>query len=341
MLLAPVGVLIGRSKVAFAERTTQRYLHNVNAASCSADLDKALDPLLGSIDHVDKVFAKFATVDSSGKSFWNRSNVATYVEARQPDNHTMSASVFLLWRVLLSSASYPFLPPIAAHTQVSSLGEPRIDLEAFRRAFALLVMRGFELFGAKQNGYPLSRKVKIETSYTDKVPRLTRIIFRCLSSPLPERAPQSQSTQEVLQVQDIRDTIAFTQPITYDQYPYGPSVGDKRFEAAASRLQRIEDERFATQISSGMIAKADLKNLIQLLLLLRPEDRRWKDGLFMHEAYQGCADVQYARSNSAPEEASQASDLASAFVTSQFKDDEDHIPWNKFEAWCSDCVSVS
>ena len=51
-----------------------------------------------------------------------------------------------------------------------------------------------------------------------------------------------------------------------------------------------------------MSAKADLKNVIQLLLLLR-EDRRWRDGLFMHEAYQRSADVQYARSNSALEEA--------------------------------------
>ena len=339
ILLAPLGVLIRRSKVASAERTTQRYLHNLNAASCLVDLHKALGPLLDSVDHVDQVFAEFAT-DSTGKSFWNRSNFATYVEARLPGNQTMSTCVLLLWRIFLSSASYPFSQPITAHIQVSSPGEPEIDLQAFRRAFALLVLRGVELLGAKQDGRPLSRKTRIETSYTDKVPRLTRIIFRCLSSPLPEPAPQSQMTQEVLQLQDVKDAITFTQPITYDLYPYGPSIDDEQFEAAASRLLSMEDERSATQVSLGMIAKADLKNLIKLLILLRPEDRRWRDGLFMHQAYQRSADVQYARSNSAPEEASQASDLASAFVYSQFHGDEDYIPWKKFEAWCSDCVSV-
>lgn len=325
-LLAPIGVLIGNSKVASAERTTQRYLHKVNAASILADLAKALGPLLDSIDHVDQVFAKFATIGSSGKIFWNRNNFAKYVEARLPGDQTMSACVLWLWRIFLSSASYPFSPPITAHTRVSRFGEPEIDLQAFRRAFALLMMRGFELFGAKQDGRPLSRKAKIETSYIDKVPRLTRIISRCLNSPLPEPEPQSQATQEQLQLQDVKDTIAFTQPITYDPYPYGPSVDDEQFEAAASRLLRMEHERSATQRSSGMIAKADLKDLIQLLLLLRPEDIRWRDGLFMHEAYQRSADVQYDRSNSALEEASQASDLASAFLTSQFKGDEDYIP---------------
>ena len=340
ILLAPVGVLIGHSQVASAEQTTQQYLHNVNAASCSVDLHKALGPLLHSVDHVDQVFAKFATIDSSGKSFWNRSNFATYVEARLPGNQTMSACVPLLWHIFLSGASYPFSVPITTHTQVCRLGEREIDLQSFRRAFALLVLHGFELFGAKQDGRPLSRKAKIETRYSDKVPRLTRIIFRSLNFPPPKQATQSQATPEQLQLLDIKDTIAFTQPITYDSYPYGPSVGDEPFEAASRRLLGKEDERSAAQVSSNMIAKADMKSLIHLLLVLRPEERRWRDGLFMHEAYQRSADVQYARSNCAPEEVSQASDLAIAFVTSQFKGDEDYISWDEFESWCSDCVSL-
>ena len=190
-LLAPIGVLIDNSMVASAGRTTQRYLHKVNAASRSADLDQALGPLLDSIDHVDQIFANFATIGSSGKSFWNRNNFAKYVEARLPGIQTMNACVLVLWRISLSSAFYPFSPPIAAHIKVSSSGESEIDLQAYKRAFALLIMRGFELFGAKQDGRPLSRKPKIETSYINKVPRLTRIIFRCLNSPLPEPAHPS------------------------------------------------------------------------------------------------------------------------------------------------------
>ena len=339
--LAPLGVLVGRSKVVSAERTTQQYLQNVNSASCLVDLNKALGPLLDGVDHVDQIFAKFATTDSSGKSFWNRSNFAKFIDARLPGNQKVTACVPLLWRIFCFSAFYPFSAPTTPSVQVSRLGEPEIDLEAFRRAFALLVMRGFELFGAKQDGRPLSRKRKIETSYADKVPRLTRIIYRCLSVPLLGSAPQSQAMLEVIQLQDVKNTIAFTQPITYDPYPYGPSVGDEQFEAAASRLQRMDDERSATRGLSRIMPKADLKSLIQLLLLLRPEDRRWRDGLFMHEAYQRSADIQYAHSASAPEEVSQASDFAPAFVTSQFRGSEDYVPLDLFETWCSDCVSLS
>ena len=340
-LLAPVGVLLGRSKVASAERTTQRYLQEVNAASCLVDLHRTLAPLLHGVDQVDRVFAKFATTDSSGERFWNRDNFAKYVNAGLPGNYIVAACIPLLWHIFLFSAFYPFSVPTTARIQASGFVEPTVDLEAFSRAFTLLVTRGFELFGAKQDGRPLSRKEKIETSYSDKVPRLTRIISRSLHFPPPKQATQSQATPEQFKLLDIKDTIAFTQPITYDSYPYGPSVGDEPFEAASRRLLGKEDELSAAQVPLDMIAKADLKTLIQLLLVLRPEERRWRDGLFMHEAYQRSADVHYARSHSDPEEASQASDLAFALVTSQFKGDEDYITWDKFEAWCSGCVSLS
>ena len=340
ILLTPVGVLVSRSKVAFAERTTQQYLQSVDSVSCLVDLNKALSPLLGGVDHVDQVFANFATTNDSGKSFWNRSSFARYIDARLPGDQIVTACVPLLWRIFFFSAFYPFSAPKTAHSQVSGFGESEIDLEAFRRAFALLVMHGFELFGAKQDGRSLSRKRKIETSYTDKVPRLSRIIFGCLSFPLPDSAPQFLAGQEVLQLYDVKDTITFTQPITYDQYPYGPSVGDEQFEAAASRLLRVEDERSAARGSSRMIPKTDLKILIQLLLVLRPEDRRWRDGLSMHEAYQRSADVQYSHLVPAPDDGSRAFDLASAFLTSQFKTGEDYVPWDIFESWCSNCVSL-
>ena len=340
-LLAPLGVLFGLRTVASAERTTQQYLQNVNSASCLVDLYEALGPLLDGVDHVDQVFEKFATTDSSGKGFWNRSSFAKFIDVRLPGNRSVTACVPLLWRILCFSAFYPFSAPATASIQDSKLREPEIDLEAFRRAFALLVLRGFELVGAKQDGRPVSRKANIETSYTDKVPRLTRIIYRCLSVPPSGSALQSQARQEVTQLQDFKDTIVFTQPITYDPYPYGPSVGDENFEAAASRLQCMDDERSATRGSSRMIPKADLESLIQLLLLVCPEDRRWRDGLFMHEAYQRSGDIQYAHSASNPEEASQASDFAPAFVTSMFKGSEDYVSWDIFETWCSDCVSIS
>lgn len=65
-LLPPVSVLLGRSKV--AARTTQRYIQNVNSASCIGDLNKSLVPLIDGVNHINEVFARFTTTDSSGKS---------------------------------------------------------------------------------------------------------------------------------------------------------------------------------------------------------------------------------------------------------------------------------
>lgn len=225
---------------------------NVDSTSYLADLNKALGPLFDGIDRINEILTKFAITDFNSKSFWNRSSFAKYIGASLPG----------------SQASFPFSAPTTAHNQVPESAEKEIDLEAFKRAFVLLVMRGFELFGAKQDGRPLSRAT--QKSYIDKVPRLTRIIVRCLSVPSPEPATQSGATQDVLQLQDVKDTIAFTQPITFDPYPYGPSVGDELFEAAAIRLLSMEDERSAVQGSSRTLTTANLQGLIQLLLLLRP-----------------------------------------------------------------------
>jgi hypothetical protein len=106
-LLAPVGVLF-RSRVAIAERKTREYLHNVNSTSCLVDLGKALKPLLGGVDHVDKVFAKFSATNSNGKRFWDRDHFARYIDARLPGDHAMIACILLLWRIFVSSACYHF-----------------------------------------------------------------------------------------------------------------------------------------------------------------------------------------------------------------------------------------
>lgn len=207
----------------------------------------------------------------------------------------------------------------------------------------MLVLRGFELFGARQDGDHLSFKwSNFEKHYTDKVPRLSRVIFRCLSVPSAEPAvPQAQATEEANRLQDIGDTIYFTQPLTYDPYPYGPSVGDEHFETAAKRLLCMDDERSANRGKSRTLPKADLQRLIQLLLVLRPEDRRWKDGLYRHEYYQRSGDFQHAHLVPDLEEASRASGFATVYMPSQFKGDEESIHWDVFQAWCSDCVRLS
>lgn len=88
----------------------------------------------------------------------------------------------------------------------------------------------------------------------------------------------------------------------------------------------MEDERSAVQGSSRILPTANLQSLVQTVLLLRPENRRWRNGLFMHEAYQRSGDIQYTHLVSTPEEASQASGFAPTFVTSQLTSSEDSVP---------------
>ena len=237
------------------------------------------------------------------------------------------------------AAYFPFLASTFTSDHLLELGETEIELDAFRRAFALLVLRGFELFGAKSDGSPLSRDI-IETSYADKTPRLTRIIFGALCNISQESVNQSRTTQEALLVQNIEDALAFTQPITDDSYPYGPSVPGEHFKAAATRLLHSQNMQSTGLGSSFMASKADLQHLTQLLLLVRAEDRRWKVGQLLHDVYQRSGDIQYAHVISDVEENSRAFKFAAAFVASQLGDSEDLIPWDVFKPWCANCVSL-
>jgi hypothetical protein len=164
---------------------------------------------------------------------WNRDSFARYINSRLPENLTVAICVPLLWCTFSIGAYFPFSAPS---------NEPEIDVKAFRRAFAFIFSRGYELLGTKLNGRPFST----ETFYTDKVPRLARIVFRSLSTPWPQSGTQSQDPQELLQLQDIKDTIAFTQPIINDMQYGRATVADREFEAAAYRLlgeQAVDSQR--------------------------------------------------------------------------------------------------
>jgi hypothetical protein len=326
-LLTP---LIGHSK-ASAERATRRYLEDINSASCLNHLDKALDQLLDGIEDVEKIFSNYATTDPSGKRVWNRDSFARYINARLPENPAVTTCVPLLWCTFSTGAYFPFS---------ARSNEPEIDVKAFRRAFAFIVSRGYELLGAKSDGRPFSTNT--EKSYTDKVPRLTRIVFRSLSTPWPQSGTQSQDPQESLQLQDIKDTIAFTQPIMNENMHHGrATVADGEFEAAAHRLLLADHKRSTVRGSSTAVSKADLQILIQLFLLQRAEDRRWRAGLSYHDMYQRSGDIMFSRFIAGPDEVSRASELASAFLAYQFPGSDDYVTWEQFKACCSECVSIS
>lgn len=172
--------------------------------------------------------------------------------------------------------------------------------------------------------------------------RLTRIVFRSLSTLWPQLGTQSQRSQELLQLQDIKDTIAFTQPIMNENLHHGPAtVADGEFEAAAHRLLLADHKRSIVSGSSTAVSKADVQILIQLFLLQRAEDRRWRAGLSYHDMYQRSGDIIFSRFIPGPDEVSRASKLASTFLAYQFPGSDDYVIWEQFKALCSECISIS
>ncbi|TVY62774.1 hypothetical protein LSUE1_G009202 [Lachnellula suecica] len=332
-LLTP---LIGHSK-ASAERATRRYLEDIDSSSCLKHLNKAVGQLLNGFDDVNKIFSIYVTTNSRGKRVLNRDSFARYITPKQPENPAVTNCVPLLWRIFSIGAYFPFSASTTASGQVSGpSNEPDIDLEGFRRAFTFLVLRGYELLGAKSDGRPLSTAT--EKSYSDKVPRLARIIFESMSTLSPQSAPQSQTPQEPLRLQDFKDTIAFTQPIMNENMHHGrATVADREFEAAAHRLL-LADHGPAVG-GSCAVSKTDLQSLIQLLLLQRVRDRRCKDGLSYYDMYQRSGDIMFSHFVPGIDEASRASEFASAFIAYQFGGSKDAVTWDAFKDWCSECPS--
>ena len=342
----PQYLVSNRFRIDVAERTTRQYLHELSPTSCLEDLSKALDQLLVGVDRADKIFTKFATTDPNGKRFWDSSNFARYITASIPNNQAVIESVPLLWRIFLCSAYFPFSPPRIVGDKASGSGESKIDYEAFRRAFALLVLRGIELYGTLQNGhqYSFRKHGKHETSYNDKVPRLARLIFKCLSVPSPDQKTTFKTASDELHYQDVLETTLFAQPITYDSDPYGKKIQDEEFEAAASRLLDMEDEKSSVLGPLSSIRKAELQSLIQLLLLLHQGRSRWRDGLSLDLKFfelPRTGHVQCAHLVSDPDEVSQAADNALTFVTWKLGSSDDSVFWDEFQAWCLECVSLS
>jgi hypothetical protein len=257
--------------------------------------------------------------------------LARCINTRLPENPAVTTCIPLLWRTFSIGAYFPFSAPSK---------EPEIDFKAFRRAFALIVLRGYEPLGAKSNGVPFLTST--ENFYTDKVPRLARIIFRSLSTSWPQLGAQSQDPQESPRLQDIKDTIAFVQPIILEDMRFGrANVSDREFEAAAYRLLLADYKRSIVRGSPIAVRKADLQILVQLFLLRRAEDRLWRAGLSKRDENPRTGDIMFSCLISDPDEVSRASELASAFLAYQFSGSDDYVTWKQFEAWCSECVSIS
>lgn len=310
-------------------RKTRQYLNEINPDSCLVLLNKILRHLLHGTNDVDCIFKSNATTDRSGKRLWNRDNFAVYLQSKLPGNAAVSASTPILWCAFCTAAAFPF--------SLQS-NNPEIDINDFGRAFVFIVTRGYELLGARSDGSTSDWKDSRE-SYADKVPRLARIIFRSLSVPGVHSAPPSQNSHESLQLQDIKDTISFTQPIMNQELSIEPSrAADEEWEAAAQRVHLADHKQSRSSESPIAISKANFQILVQLCFLQRVEDRCWRAG---HNFYssQRSGDIVYSQLSSDPDEISLAAKLASAFAAHQFPSSDDYITLEQFQVFCTERVS--
>lgn len=354
-ILAPVGNLLQNASMAYvgrkskqAEHTTRQYLQDVTTASCLEDLSTCLKPMLNIDDSIDKVFERFASNDDV--PVWREGNFTKYFEAKFGEHATLVTSVGTLWHVFLSAAYFPFSPEQVGHESSDSRC---IGHEAFIRAYSLLVLRGFELIGNKQDGNSLSWNRAKDRSYAEKTPRLARIICSCL---------RGRSAPDDNQLQDVKDVLGLTQPVTWSAHPFAPSaVTEDDFDTTAKRLlQGSSGEKVVTE-RSGSVSKAQLQNLVQMLLLVRLEDEILRKGvgddLYIRSTSSGAevntkrkrgdeflttiertGDTRVAGLVLSEAEIDQAADMALA-VTDSFFSADDSILNERFEDFCKDSVS--
>jgi hypothetical protein len=332
-LLDPIGDWLTDRAISRNEagrRKTRQYLDEINPDSCLILLDKILRQLLDGTKDVDSIFKSNAMTDRSGKRVWNRDNFARFLQARLNVNAAVTASIPILWRAFCTAASFPF--------SLQS-NDPEIDINDFRRAFAFVVTRGYELLGAMSDGSTSDWKDG-RKSYAEKAPRLARIIFRSLSVPRLQSGTPSRASHGSLQLQDIKETITFTQPIMTEDFSIEtPRETAEEWEAAAQRVLLADHELSQPSGLPITVNKANLQDVIQLFFLQRVEDRRWRAGLDFHSS-QRSGDIMYSHFSSDPEEILRASRLASAFTTYQFPGSEDYVTWEQFEVCCIERVSI-
>lgn len=319
------------------EQKTLDYLQSSTRSSCLEALDAALSQLLKGVRHVNQVFSQHATVDSAGKLVWTRSSFDQRIGQRLPPDTTTFAP--LLWHMFLSAAYYPFVPePIDCDDDAT------LDLTAFRRAFAFLVLNGRDLYGLKQDGSYIKncgeRVQPIRLSH--KVPRLARIIFRCLVT-YSSASQNMEKSQDDSRFQDIKDTLLFTQPLPKRTFtPLLPRDLATEYDAATNSLLGEENSHLAADLGPHLLQTQKLQNLLQLLLLLRPAKNVWRKPLTSRNSSTlRSSEVRYCDCETRSSEAARASDYASAVIRTQFGPETKHVPSKMLTEWCQTCVSSS
>lgn len=306
------------------------WLENVDASGVLSDLDSALEPLLkDTIEHVDRTFRAHAEHEN-GRVFWTVNSLRRLLGPHP----LLRERVALLWSVFSYAAHYPFKPP----GKLESEGRIRIELAAFRRAFAFLVLHGWDLVGERGNDMSFEGYYdqKPERDAHDKAPRIARIINSSLASQEDER----------LAYDDIKSVLFFVQPPVWRNLCMVPRDFNPYFEAATNRLLQAKDLDVDAKISPSSLTRTNLRSMIQMLLLLRPDNERWREG-FSHKwkigstqiVTQRAGDVQFFSMVKDNADVADASTHATALMDFRFPSNESSISQEDFQAWCVENVS--
>lgn len=322
-LLAPFVALPIHIKQSHAERTTHEYLQTLDSERLLSALSSALEYTLPRDRYVDQVFDKFAT---GTPSVWNQDCFERFLHAQYGMTDIISDTAPLLWHCIASAGGFP-LPVVYS-----------LDKAAFSRAFNLLVLQGFQLFGARRDG--LERGFYMNDRYASVLPRAARIIYTCLtrSSPALDSSPSDIEAAHERTLQNYQDCIHLAQPLTYQCMKLVSHSKADLFRETAQRLHHSDSDT-AKASPLHRVQYADFQALMGLLLLASIREDVWKEGA-TDGFNQRSADIYCSHLDFVSESIKQASELANVITPHLLgSPDEQTVPFAAFERLCNECVS--
>nr|POE60994.1 hypothetical protein CFP56_64703 [Quercus suber] len=340
LLLAP-----SRKKFDDANSKLTDYLQAVTAPAVLTGVDDVLSPLLESgVIPVDQLFEQYAIRDADHDCFWQKTTFDRFAAEKFGDHEILTSYSSVLWHMFCGAANYPFAATASLTSMPDSISEEdvRLDLQAFRRACALLVLRGWELFPSDDDRDGSRQYGPSERASSDKVSQLARAIFKCMSVSISRPRSEPSMEQDTWEVEIIRNTLIFVHP----RRPEAPNIRGatfkpasfvEHFDSAAKRLLQDGDvQSDTTSTTASLIAMDDLRQIMHLLLLVRQGDKVWRTG----RASQQTSDVCHAQLDLSNVEITQASCLAANMLTRDFRSSAEYVPLEQFTKWASENVRI-
>jgi hypothetical protein len=322
-------------------RKTEKYLQTATPTSCLRDLSRELDRLCIKREgasaqiYVDQIFSQRCLISAAGPKVWNQSCFAGHLESKYP---SQQLPVLILWQMFSFAAYYPF--------GFMGPGEAVIDIQAFRRAFALLVLGGF---GRLSTAFT----EKYTARYEERVVRLTRIVYESLGFNSSRSMSQDDHGQKqtvttveadeaahTFRREEIKSLLYSLEPVGYARHPYRytipPSINHELFNNTSDRL--LDEANWSASLRPLLESFRQL--LLTLVSLSASDKGHWKNGRFYierHSLPKHSIGLPHANFDSTPDiEAS--SRIVSSVLASRFPNSTETLSWHEFEAFCYDVV---